>query len=1225
MNKIYVQIMIVSCLICFVPILHGQNSNQKLRVLSKTNSSNLNKLQLKLSEESLLKRQEAYAIAKQKGWEIKGFDKEKQSFYQLMRVDNGHPIYYVTDNTSAAASTRANQLNTGGSLGLNLNGEGMEIYVWDSGHARMSHNEFDGAGGQNRVTAIDGTAEVKYHSSHVMGTILASGYDSKAKGMAPYAKGYTAEWTDDEKEVAAKAAEGMLISNHSYGLGAHLVPDYYFGMYIDSCVKWDEIMYNAPYYLMVKSAGNDGTRDTYNESPLDGNSAYDKLLGAAVCKNNLVVGNVVDVNVDAEGNILSQVQRHESSSEGPTDDYRIKPDIMANGYEVYSCGADSDNDYKSLIGTSMAAPNASGTLLLLQQHYNKVNESFMKAATLKGLALHTADDVGQLGPDSKTGWGLLNAKRAAQTISDKVNIIKELTLAEGETFTAQVTASGNLQASISWTDVPGVEKSSGSLNSKTPVLVNDLDIRISKNSESNMPWKLTGLTTNTKGDNNVDPYERVDVNNASGTYTVTISHKGKLVNGKQNFSLIITGISSSTIDVEKPTTPQNLAVSKEASQSMYVSWNASTDNVAVTGYDIYLDGKFLRKSKTNSVYLTGLNPSQAYAVKVRAFDKNNNVSEFASTNGETTSGGTDTYCDLSSSTSEYEWISNVTFGEIEVSSERSTYTNYTKYSTRVKHGESIPLSITKGWKFNPSREAIRVWIDWNQDGDFSDADELAWQSPSSTVSPVNGIIVVPNSAKDGITRMRVALKSFSYASSPCGSYTNGEVEDYSVVVGEGIDEPKDDTEAPTAPLNMSASNIAQTSATLSWGASQDNVGVTGYDLYQDGNLVKTVTTLTVDVTGLDSDTDYAFYVKAKDAAGNVSQASNAIKVKTINGNDVEAPTAPLSLEANDVAETTVVLSWKEATDNIGVTAYDVYSANNNLLKTVNGLSVTLINLESNTEYVFYVKAKDKAGNVSAASNNVTVKTLSEDKPLSYCNFKGRDASYEWIEYIGLNNMENKSGSDKGYGDYTSKVANVPYGSNTMYLGAGYDGGVYTENWYVWIDYNQNGVFETSEKVKSGSSKSRDYYKVSFVVPNTAKKGKTRMRVAMSYRSLRGEPCGSFTYGEVEDYTVNIGSDESYTAIGGSQIAFSRSLSDINEKIEVNVYPNPPISGNVNVKSEVSEGVYDIIDIRGIRLQSGAFSDKDRVFKIHTDKLSSGRYFIVFKGERDRIVKSLLVK
>ena len=201
----------------------------------------------------------------------------------------------------------------------------------------------------------------------------------------------------------------------------------------------------------------------------------------------------------------------------------------------------------------MASPNVAGTLVLLQQHYKNVTNSFMRAATLKGLACHTADDAGNTGPDPIFGWGLLNAKKAAETITNNglTSWISEENLNNGQVFTMTVNSPGGipLMTSITWTDVPG-EPNVGNLasNDPTPALVNDLDIRITKNATTYFPWKLSAdpyADATRVGDNEVDNVEQVKIDApTAGQYTITVSHKRTLVTGNQKYSLVITGITS---------------------------------------------------------------------------------------------------------------------------------------------------------------------------------------------------------------------------------------------------------------------------------------------------------------------------------------------------------------------------------------------------------------------------------------------------------------------------------------------------------------------------------------------------------------------------------------------------------------------------------------------------------------------------------------------------------
>ena len=482
-------------------IVFSQTKAQKAEIIKKTNVEELKKLDKKFQEKFSEEKEKALKLATEKGWIVRQ-DKDGK-LIELMKVSKeGTPIYYTTFNKFAAISTRANTLHNGGLLGLNLEGQGMTAHVWDGGLARLTHNEYDGIGGNDRFSIGDESTALHYHSAHVTGTIMASGVQETAKGMAPQAYAVGFDWNNDMGEALEAAANGMLLSNHSYGWRASDIPDWCFGAYLSDSRDWDVIMYNAPYYLMCVAAGNDGDDNTSNGAPLDGDPYFDKLSSHATSKNNLVVANAQSIGIDENGNLVS-ISINSSSSEGPTDDYRIKPDITGKGTNVYSCAETSNSAYISLTGTSMATPNVTGTLLLLQQHYNNLNSTFMRAASLKGLALHTADDAGTPGPDAVFGWGLLNAKKAAEVISSRNNgsVISELSLSQEQVYNMDVYATGteDLVVSISWTDPPGPENE-GTANLSTPVLVNDLDIRITEGANTYYPFKLTSLTTNTTGD-----------------------------------------------------------------------------------------------------------------------------------------------------------------------------------------------------------------------------------------------------------------------------------------------------------------------------------------------------------------------------------------------------------------------------------------------------------------------------------------------------------------------------------------------------------------------------------------------------------------------------------------------------------------------------------------------------------------------------------------------------
>lgn len=179
---------------------------------------------------------------------------------------------------------------------------------------------------------------------------------------------------------------------------------------------------------------------------------------------------------------------------------------------------------------------------------------------------------------------------------------------------------------------------------------------------------------------------------------------------------------------------------------------------------------------------------------------------------------------------------------------------------------------------------------------------------------------------------------------------------------------------PTEPTNLQANSVTDTTAKISWTASLDDVGVKDYDLYKDNVLTQAnVTATTYNFTGLTPDTTYNFTVKAKDAAGNISNTSSPLTLKTTTQTDTQAPTAPTALISSSQTSSSVNLNWTASTDNVSVYEYDIYR-NDTLAGSTTATSFNVTGLTANTTYNFTVKARDLAGNISAASNTLSVKT-----------------------------------------------------------------------------------------------------------------------------------------------------------------------------------------------------------------------------------------------------------
>ncbi|MCB0399651.1 MAG: S8 family serine peptidase [Winogradskyella sp.] len=536
---------------------------------------------------------------------------ENGTIYEIRDIINGYPIYLTTDNALAAAATKTDQLHTGGSLGLNLDGSGMVVGVWDGGPVQSSHPEFSINILNSRVLVIDsetpdGDIGFSNHGTHVAGTIGAQGVDPLAKGMAPNVEIKSYGWINDLSEMLLATTDvnqPIYLSNHSYGVPVSSYvssgQEALIGAYIQDSRNIDDLIYNNPKYLPVASAGNSGTVSHSGQL----SSGLDKLTQEKTSKNNLVVANA---NPSVFNGNLTNLVINPGSSQGPTDDFRIKPDIAGDGTNLYSPTANST--YSIFSGTSMSAPNVTGTLVLLQQYYSQLNGGeFMNASTLKALVCHTSvDDNAQPGPDPVFGWGFLDAKQSAEVISaadTNEAVLQELTLENNDTysFTFTAEAGAKLSATICWTDLPG-NVASGVLNDPTPVLVNDLDLRITKDATTYLPWRLSpsliGGVTNSKGDNVVDNIERVDIDvPTTGIYTLLVTHKGSLQgNGpnpfaqSQDFSLIITG-NNLTLSVDENDLARKLAVYPNPSNGEFTitfesNLNSVDNSVKIDVYDI---------------------------------------------------------------------------------------------------------------------------------------------------------------------------------------------------------------------------------------------------------------------------------------------------------------------------------------------------------------------------------------------------------------------------------------------------------------------------------------------------------------------------------------------------------------------------------------------------------------------------------------------------------------
>ncbi|MEV7097182.1 PQQ-dependent sugar dehydrogenase [Amycolatopsis sp. NPDC051045] len=179
-----------------------------------------------------------------------------------------------------------------------------------------------------------------------------------------------------------------------------------------------------------------------------------------------------------------------------------------------------------------------------------------------------------------------------------------------------------------------------------------------------------------------------------------------------------------------------------------------------------------------------------------------------------------------------------------------------------------------------------------------------------------------------------------------------------------------DVVPPSPPGTPTLVGVTSTSATISWTAATDDVGVTGYDVYRDGQLCASTTgALTATCGNLGPNGNYGFYVNARDAAGNVSQASGTLSVKTPPSDDHTPPSAPSGLHTTAVNSTSIGLAWTASTDDTGVTGYRIYDSGTQI-GTSDTASTTLGGLTPDTAYHLQVRAVDRNGNLSEPSTPV---------------------------------------------------------------------------------------------------------------------------------------------------------------------------------------------------------------------------------------------------------------
>jgi len=567
------------------------------------------------------------------------------------------PEWIVVHNAEGAAMLEISQLFGGGGAGLNFTGAGQSIASIEP-YIPESHIAFG-----NRVTNFVPAGQTDEHATGVIGSMIGSGAgNAAAKGAAPEATVKMYKSSNPGLSYPTAAQEhgvsntsnsstdghvgwtGTVITEgeepvniwHSRPNVSKLEPNYC-GLYTDMSRLVDEAMAAHPDHLSVFSVGNTGDQtapalqngDFYYADDDNGESILHLVIDGGVpgkpgandngfdslpptfstAKNPLVVGGITP------GASICAF-----SSKGPTDDGRIKPDVVAKGSNITTTTGLQGSEVVE--GTSYSSPMVAGGIALMQQAAQSLGVGPYKGATKKALVIHEAYDLGNPGPDYTFGWGsprFLNSFNIINQNAKKEGspFIKETFVKPDAPVEMRVTVGNDplpysnpdgpqnlnpdvsqnmatfrpLKVTIAWTDPEGTVAANvkNTIDVRTSKLVNDLNLEIipvvpegEPQPPPFRPWVLDVENPGnpaTNGVNNVDNVEQVIVNLGSGKYIIKVSANGALQGNNQDVSIIITGIE--TKDKGSTNPPGGSGVPSEGTATpsggdlneMFLSWN----------------------------------------------------------------------------------------------------------------------------------------------------------------------------------------------------------------------------------------------------------------------------------------------------------------------------------------------------------------------------------------------------------------------------------------------------------------------------------------------------------------------------------------------------------------------------------------------------------------------------------------------------------------------------
>ena len=434
--------------------------------------------------------------------------------------------------------------------GFNLKGEGINVGIWDDG-AIGNHKDLP----VNRNIVIDknrSSLGFMYHTTEVAGCIGGSGnFFAPLRGTAPRSNMYYWDYIGDlVKEIyTSKNNYSIDISNHSYNFAS--TNCFQSGLYIPEASDLDKLVKDNPTLLPVVAVGNSASAACASLS--DTFSSVD--IGFQGCKNALTVGW-----------LFFNEKLVENSGRGPTEDGRIKPELVAKGFGVQTLLP--NNSFGVVYGSSYSAPLVAGLAALLYQKYNQLFGTSPNASLIRAILINSARDLGNKGPDYSFGFGKPDAYRAVKSLANSLYF--EDGIIQNESIVHNISVSQNtaqLKVTMSWTDKEG-----NPISNKH--LVNDLDLKVvTPSGDTILPWKLNPAIPQNlalRGIDNINNNEQVTIDNPLvGEYKIIV--KGSVVPfGPQQYA-----VAFYTQERKIQITHPNGAEVLDATSSTMIKWNAN--------------------------------------------------------------------------------------------------------------------------------------------------------------------------------------------------------------------------------------------------------------------------------------------------------------------------------------------------------------------------------------------------------------------------------------------------------------------------------------------------------------------------------------------------------------------------------------------------------------------------------------------------------------------------